>query len=134
MRRLLSVLGVLTGVILLPAMVFAQGATVTGTVKDTSGAVLPGVTVQVASPALIERTRETVSDGSGIYRFVDLRPGTYSVTATLTGFNTFKRDGLDISGTGTFTINAEMKVGAIEETVTVSGETPVVDLQSTTKE
>ena len=134
MRGLLRVLGVLTGVILLPAMVFAQGATVTGTVKDTSGAVLPGVTVQVASPALIERVRETVSDGSGIYRFVDLRPGTYSVTATLTGFNTFKRDGLDISGTGTFTINAEMKVGAIEETVTVSGETPVVDLQSTTKE
>ncbi|OFV93097.1 MAG: hypothetical protein A3H95_11865 [Acidobacteria bacterium RIFCSPLOWO2_02_FULL_64_15] len=119
---------------LLPTAVFAQGGTLTGVVKDTSGAVLPGVTVQVASPALIERVRETVTDGTGQYRLVDLRPGTYAVTATLPGFNTFKREGIEVSGTGVFTINADLRVGAIEETVTVSGETPVVDLQSTTKE
>src|SRR6266513_3518795 len=116
MRGFLKVLGVLTCVVLLPTGVFAQGAgaTIAGVVKDTSGAVLPGVTVQVASPALIEKTRETVSDGTGQYRFVDLRPGTYTVTATLTGFNTFKRDGVDVSGIAVITINADMKVGAIE--------------------
>jgi hypothetical protein len=83
---------------------------------------------------LIERVRETVSDGSGLYRFVDLRPGTYSVTATLTGFNKFERDRIEVTGTGVVTINVDMKVGSIEETVTVSGETPVVDLQSTSRE
>ncbi len=136
MRGFLKVLGVLTCVVLLPTAVFAQsaGASIAGVVKDTSGAVLPGVTVQVASPAMIEKVRETVTDGSGQYRFVDLRPGTYTVTATLTGFNTFKRDNLEVSGTGVLSIPVEMKVGAIEETVTVSGETPVVDLQSTVKE
>ncbi len=105
-----------------------------GVVKDTSGLVLPGVTVQIASPAMIEKVRDTVTDGTGQYRFVDLRPGTYSVTATLTGFNTFKRDNVEVSGTAVFTINADLKVGSIEETVTVSGETPVVDLQSTSRE
>src|SRR5882672_4840304 len=136
MSRWLKVLGVLTCIALVPAEVFAQGAgaTIAGVVKDTSGAVLPGVTVQVASPALIEKTRETVTDGTGQYRIVDLRPGAYTVTATLTGFNTFKRDGIEVSGIPVITINADMKVGAIEETVTVSGETPIVDLQSTTKE
>jgi hypothetical protein len=136
MRGFLKVLGLLICVVLLPTGVFAQsaGASLAGVVKDTSGAVLPGVTVTVASEALIEKMRETVSDGTGQYRFVDLRPGTYTVTATLTGFNTFKRDNIELSGTGVFTIPVEMKVGAIEETVTVSGETPVVDLQSTVKE
>jgi hypothetical protein len=121
---------------MLPTAAFAQGAgaTIAGVVRDTSGAVLPGVTVEVASPALIERVRATVTDGTGQYRIVDLRPGTYSVTAALAGFNTFKRDNVEVSGTGVFTINADLRVGAIEETVTVSGETPVVDLQSTTKE
>src|SRR5690349_15069738 len=136
MRGFLRALGVLTCVVLLPTGVFAQsaGATIAGVVKDTSGAVLPGVTVQVASPTLIEKMRETVSDGTGQYRFVDLRPGTYTVSASLTGFNTFKRDGVEVSGTGVISIPVELKVGAVEETVTVSGETPVVDLQSTTKE
>ncbi|MGB7217937.1 MAG: carboxypeptidase regulatory-like domain-containing protein [Vicinamibacterales bacterium] len=134
MRGFLRVLGVVTCAVLLPTIVFAQGGTIAGVVKDTSGAVLPGVTVEVASPALIERVRSAVTDGSGQYRIVDLRPGTYTVTAALTGFNTFKRDGIEISGIAVVTINADMKVGAIEETVTVSGETPVVDLQSTTKE
>ncbi|MGB7218206.1 MAG: carboxypeptidase regulatory-like domain-containing protein, partial [Vicinamibacterales bacterium] len=128
-------MGALASFVLLSTTVLAQGgATIAGAVKDTSGAVLPGVTVQVSSPALIERVRETVTDGTGQYRVVDLRPGTYSVTATLTGFNTFKRDNIELSGTGVLTINVDMKVGSIEETVTVSGETPVVDLQSTSRE
>ena len=133
MRGYLAVLGALAGVLLSTAA-FAQGGSITGMVRDTSGAVLPGVTVEVASPALIEKSRSAVTDGSGQYRIVDLRPGTYTVTATLTGFNTFKRDGIEISGIAVVTINADLKVGSIEETVTVSGETPVVDLQSTTKE
>jgi hypothetical protein len=113
----------------LPAIAFAQ-ASITGVVKDTSGAVLPGVTVEVASPALIEKTRSAVSDGTGQYRIVDLRPGTYSVTFTLTGFSTVKREGIELSGSFVASINADMKVGAVEETITVSGATPIVDVQS----
>ncbi len=134
MRGYLALLGALVGSVLLSTTAFAQGGSIAGVVRDTSGAVLPGVTVEAASPALIEKVRSAVTDGSGQYRIVDLRPGTYSVTATLTGFNTFKRDGIEISGAAVVTINADLKVGSIEETVTVSGETPVVDLQSTTKE
>jgi hypothetical protein len=110
-------------------MAFAQAA-IAGVVKDASGAVLPGVTVEASSDALIEKTRSAVSDGTGTYRIVDLRPGTYSVSFTLTGFSTVKRDGIELSGSFTATINADMKVGAIEETITVSGETPIVDTQS----
>ena len=108
---------------------YAQ-ASIAGVVKDSSGAVLPGVTVEASSPALIEKTRTVVSDGSGQYRIVDLRPGTYSVTFTLTGFNTTKRDAIELGGTFVATVNAEMKVGGVQETITVSGETPVVDVQS----
>jgi len=118
---------------LVPASVFAQ-ATLTGTVKDASGAVLPGVTVEASSPALIEKTKAAVTDGSGQYRIIDLRPGTYSVTFTLTGFNTVKRDGVELTGSATITIPAEMKVGGIQETITVTGETPVVDVQSAKRE
>jgi Carboxypeptidase regulatory-like domain len=116
-------------VLLLPATVFAQ-ASLTGTVHDSSGAVLPGVTVEASSPALIEKTKSAVSDGSGQYRIIDLRPGTYSVTFTLAGFNVVKRDGIELTGNFVATVNADMKVGAIEETITVTGETPVVDVQS----
>jgi hypothetical protein len=116
-------------VALLPATVFAQ-ATLTGTVHDSSGAVLPGVTVEASSPALIEKTKTAVSDGTGQYRIIDLRPGTYSLTFTLAGFNVVKRDGIELTGTFVATVNADLKVGAIEETVTVTGETPVVDVQS----
>jgi hypothetical protein len=121
---------------LVPTAVSAQGvrASVTGVVKDTSGAVLPGVTVEVASPVLIEKTRSGVSDGSGQYRVVDLPPGTYTVTFTLTGFSTVKRDGIELSGSFVATVNADMKVGAVEETITVSGETPIVDVQSTRRQ
>src|SRR6266550_390277 len=120
-------------VLLLPATVFAQ-ATVTGTVKDTSGAVLPGVTVEVSSPALIEKTKTAVTDGTGQYRIIDLRPGSYDVTFTLTGFNTVKRDGIELTGSFVATVNADLKVGAVAETITVTGETPVVDVQSAKRE
>src|SRR5688500_10854942 len=100
--------------VLLPTVALAQ-ATITGTVRDTSGAILPGVTVEASSPALIEKVRTVVTDGSGQYRIVDLRPGVYSLTVTLPGFNTFKRDGIELSGSFTAQVNAELRVGALEE-------------------
>jgi hypothetical protein len=115
-----------------PGFAGAQ-TTLAGVVKDTSGAVLPGVTVTASSPALIERTRAAVTDGNGLYQIVDLRPGSYSVTFVLPGFATVQRDAVDVSGGGVISINAELKVSAIEETVTVSGQTPVVDVQTSTR-
>ena len=109
----------LSVVLLLPAAAFAQAA-ITGVVRDPSGAVLPGVTVEAASPDLIEKVRSVVSDDTGQYRIVDLRPGTYSVTFSLTGFSAFKREGIELSGTFIATVNAELKVGALAETITVS--------------
>ncbi|HEY3043500.1 MAG TPA: carboxypeptidase regulatory-like domain-containing protein [Vicinamibacterales bacterium] len=120
---------VLLALFLLPSAAFAQAA-ITGVVKDASGAVLPGVTVEAASPVLIEKVRAVVSDGSGQYRIVDLRPGTYSVTFALPGFSTVKRDGIELSGSFVATVNGDLKVGALEETITVTGETPIVDVQS----
>ena len=119
----------LVAVLLLPATVFAQ-ASLTGTVRDASGGVLPGVTVEASSPALIEKVRTAVTDGSGQYRIVDLRPGTYSLTFTLPGFSTVKRDGIELTGSQTLTIPVDMRVGGIEETITVTGESPVVDVQN----
>jgi hypothetical protein len=116
----------------IPATAYAQSS-ITGVVKDTSGAVLPGVTVEAASPVLIEKVRTAVTDGTGQYRVLDLRPGTYTVTFTLTGFGTFKRDGLELPADFVSTVNAEMRVGALAETVTVTGESPIVDVQSVTK-
>jgi hypothetical protein len=113
--------------------VFAQ-ASLTGTVRDGSGGVLPGVTVEASSPALIEKTRSAVTDGSGQYRIVDLRPGTYTLTFTLPGFITVKRDGIELTGSQTLTIPVDMRVGGIEETITVTGESPVVDVQSSRRE
>jgi hypothetical protein len=109
-------------------------ATIAGAVKDSSGAVLPGVTVEAASPALIEKVRTTVSDGAGRYRIEDLRPGAYVVTFTLPGFVVLRRDGVVVSGTGVITIDGELRVGGVQETVTVTGETPIVDVQSTKSE
>jgi hypothetical protein len=114
----------------LPVVASAQ-ATISGVVRDASGAVLPGVTVEAASPALIEKVRTGVTDGTGQYAIENLRPGLYTVTFTLPGFANVKREGVELSGTFTARINAEMRVGGIEETVTVTGETPVVDVQST---
>jgi hypothetical protein len=129
MRVMRRVLVVLTWSVILPASVFAQ-ASITGVVKDTSGAVLPGVTVEAASPALIEKVRTAVTDGSGTYRIVDLRAGLYDVTFSLTGFSTVKREAVELTGSFTASINAELKVGTVAETITVTGETPIVDTQS----
>jgi hypothetical protein len=112
-----------------PSVVFAQ-ASITGTVRDTSGAVLPGVTVEATSPALIEKARTATTDGNGQYRIVDLRAGQYAVTFTLPGFSTVKREGIALEGTFTATINADMRVGELTETITVTGESPIVDVQS----
>src|SRR5262252_4828095 len=103
--------------------------TIAGAVKDASGAVLPGVTVEVSSPALIEKTRTAVTDGSGQYAIISLPVGTYDVTFTLTGFSTVKRDGIGVLANFTAAVNAEMKVGTVAETITVTGETPLIDVQ-----
>ena len=103
--------------LLVPRAASAQQATasgIAGVVKDTSGAVLPGVTVEAASPALIEKVRSVVTDGEGRYNIVDLRPGTYTVTFTLAGFSTFRRDGIELPSGFTATVNAEMQVGALD--------------------
>src|SRR5262249_37723423 len=121
---------ILATVLLLPAIASAQ-ASIAGAVHDTSGAVLPGVTVEASSPALIERVRSVVTDGSGQYKIVDLRPGTYAVVFTLTGFNTVRREGIELTGTFVASVSVDLKVGSITETVTVTGESPIVDVQST---
>src|SRR5205809_690433 len=110
-RRALAVLCLA----IVPSAVYAQ-ASIVGVVKDTSGAVLPGVNVEAASPALLEKTRSVVTDGAGQYRIEALRPGTYSVTFTLQGFNTIKREGIELTGTFTASVNAELRVGAVAET------------------
>src|SRR5688500_9367422 len=105
----------------------ADSASIAGIVRDASGAVLPGVTVEAASPALIDKVRSVVTNDQGLYRIVDLRPGTYTVTFGLPGFSTFRREGLELTTGFTATINADLRVGTVEETITVSGESPVVD-------
>jgi len=116
-------------VLLLPAAAFAQAA-ITGVVRDASGAVLPGVTVEAASSVLIEKVRAVLSDSTGQYRIVDLRPGTYALTFTLPGFTTVKRDGIELTGDFVASVNADLRLGSLEETVTVTGESPIVDVQS----
>src|SRR5580765_541346 len=103
----------LVGIIgLTPAPARAQ-ASISGVVKDSSGAVLPGTTVEAASPALIEKVRSAVTDGGGQYHIENLRPGTYSLTFSLSGFSTIKREGIELTGSFTATVNADMKVGAV---------------------
>ena len=127
--RILTKCVLALAVSLLPATVFAQ-ATLTGTVRDASGAVSPGVTVESSSSVLIEKERARSStDDTGQYRFVDPRPGTYSVTFTLPGFTTVKRDNIELAGTQTITIPVEMRVGVSEDDYR-DGRTPVVDVQS----
>jgi hypothetical protein len=122
-----------SAILLIPTLAFAQ-ATITGTVRDTSGGVLPGVTVEATSPALAGTARTVVSDNAGIYRIIDLPPGAYSVTATLPGFKTIKQDNVQVGGSATLTIPFQLSVGGLEETITVTSETPVVDLQSVKRE
>src|SRR6476661_1173128 len=118
---------------LAPSAAFAQAA-IAGTAKDSSGAVLPGVTVEAASPVLIEKSRTVVTDATGQYKIENLRPGSYTVTFTLTMFTTVKRENIELTGTFVATVNADMKVGDVAETVTVTGETPIVDVQTTTQQ
>jgi hypothetical protein len=112
----------------------AHAQTIAGVVRDDSGAVMPGVSVEASSPALIEKVRAVTTDGTGQYRIVNLSPGTYTVTFSLPGFSTVKREGVEVSTDFTASINVELKVGALEETVTVSGASPLVDVQSTTRQ
>ena len=117
------------GALLLSTAVYAQSA-ITGTVKDVSGAAMPGVTIEASSPVLIEKFKTAVTDGNGGYRIGDLRPGLYTVIFTLPGFSVFRRDGFQLAGDFTATLNAELKVGALEESITVTGASPVVDVAS----
>jgi hypothetical protein len=118
-------------VLVSPAAALAQsGSSIAGVVKDGSGAVMPGVTVEASSPALIEKVRTAVTDGAGQYKIVNLVPGVYTVTFTLTGFNTVRRDALELTSSFTATVNADLRVGALEETITVSGASPTVDTQN----
>src|SRR5437867_5118523 len=131
MRALDRILLGIAAIVMLPTLAFAQAqASLTGVVRDSSGGVLPGVAVEASSDALIEKVRSAVTDGSGQYRIVDLRAGVYSVTFSLTGFSTVKREGIELTGSFTASVNAEMKVGTVQETITVTGETPTVDTQS----
>jgi hypothetical protein len=115
--------------VVFPLTVYAQ-ASIVGTARDASGAVLPGVSVEASSPALIEKARTVVTGAAGQYTIEDLRPGTYAVTFSLAGFNSVKREGIELAGRFIATVNADMRVGGVQETVTVSGETPVVDVTS----
>ena len=126
---------VLFSLIVCAPVLYSQGqsGTIAGVVRDTSGAVLPGVTVEASSPSLIERSRSVVTDGQGNYTIVDLRPGTYAVTFTLAGFSTVRREGVELTSGFTATINADLRIGALEETVTVTGESPIVDTQNTVR-
>src|SRR5262245_49381466 len=117
--------------LMVPAVAEAQSA-IAGVVRDTSGAVIPGVTVEASSPALIEQVRAVTTDEQGQYKIVDLRPGTYTVTFSLTGFTTFKREEVELPANVTAQINGDMRVGELSETLTVTGGAPVVDVQSTT--
>ena len=130
LRRLL----VLACVLLSSAAWAQQASGIAGVVRDASGGVLPGVTVEAASPALIEKVRSVVTDGEGRFNIVDLRPGTYVVTFSLTGFNTFKRDGIALTAGFTATVNADMQVGALAETITVTGAAPLVDTQNVSQQ
>ena len=124
-RRTCVVVGVL---LLAPAVAFAQG--ISGTVSDNTGGVLPGVTVTAASPALIEGQRVAISDSQGLYSIVDLRPGVYTVTFSLPGFATIIREGIELTTGFTANVDSAMAVGGIEETITVTGAAPVVDVQN----
>ena len=127
-RATLAALAFLT---VAPVSSFAQSG-MTGAVRDTTGAVLPGVTVEASSLALIEKVRTAITDSQGVYLIVDLRPGLYAITFTLPGFSTVRREGVELPASFTATVNAELRVGSLEETITVSGQAPLVDVRSAT--
>ena len=113
------------------ATAWAQSGAIAGVVKDSSGAVLPGVTVEVSSPALIEGARTAVTDGGGLYKIVELRPGVYAVKFTLTGFTIVNHPNVELTTSFTATVNASLSLGTIEETIVVTAQTPVIDAQNT---
>src|SRR5688572_14802133 len=123
MRATVMSVAVLAVLIVAPSSALAQ-AVIAGVVTDASGAVLPGVTVEATSPALIEKLRSVVTDGAGQYRIEDLRPGTYAVVFSLTGFSQVRREGVELTGSFTATIDANLRVGSLEETITVTAESP----------
>ena len=133
--RRFMVCAVSVAMLVLPATVYGQAAqsALAGVVKDATGGVLPGVTVEAASPALIERVRAVTTDSSGVYRIVDLRPGVYTVTFTLPGFNSVRVENFELRADFTATVNAEMNVGELNETISVTSEAPLVDVQSTNR-
>src|SRR2546426_10650523 len=127
-----AILAALTGVMLFSPEARGQQSPsgIAGVVKDTSGSVLPGVTVEASSAALIEKIRTVLTDSEGQYKIVDVRPGPYAVTFSLAGFSTLRREGIELTAGFTATVNADMQVGALEETVTVTGASPLVDTQN----
>ena len=133
MRALTVRIFVVLCLLFTPIVASAQTSTISGTVRDASGGVLPGVTVEASSPALIEKTRSTVTSGSGAYSILALRPGNYTVTYSLPGFGTVVREGVVLTSDFTATLNVDLKVGTLEETLTVTGESPIVDTQSITQ-
>jgi hypothetical protein len=133
MRRFLVPFFFALSFVVWPVAAAAQTSTIAGTVRDASGGVLPGVTVEVASPALIEKVRTVVTDSQGRYSVVSLRPGLYRVTFTLPGFGTVVQEGIELTSDFTANINADLKVGTLEESITVTGESPIVDTQAITQ-
>jgi len=131
-RRLSAYFACLAFVMALPSIAAAQSS-FTGVVKDSSGAVLPGVTVEASSPALIEGSKSDVTNANGQYRITDLRPGTYTVTFTLPGFKTTRQEKVELRVDFTGTLNATLEVGALEEAITVTGASPTVDVSSNAK-
>src|SRR3970282_379130 len=130
-RSLLACAALVMAYLALPSGAEAQS--IAGVVRDASGGVLPGVTVEASSPALIEKVRSTVTDGAGQYRLENLAPGVYSVSYALPGFTTVVREGVQLQTGVTVSINADLRVGGLQETITVTGETPVVDVRSSTR-
>jgi hypothetical protein len=125
------VLALMATVVFTSAMAFAQSGSIEGTVTDQSGAVLPGVAVEASSPALIEQARTTVSDGQGRYRIIDLRPGSYTLSFTLQGFQVTRRENIVLTTGFTASVNVTLQIGAVGETVTVTSESPIVDTVNT---
>ncbi len=137
MARVTTGLLALACVIITAVTAAAQGsgaASITGAVRDESGGTLPGVTVEVSSPVLIEKVRSVVTDTDGAYRITELRPGAYTVTYTLPGFSVLRREGIELSPSFTATLNIELKVGSLEESITVSGATPLIDTTTLTQQ
>ena len=132
MHRVVRCLLALACLVVSPSLALAQ-ASISGVVRDTSGAVLPGVTVEAASPVLIEKVRTAVTDNNGRYQMIDLRPGAYTITFTLAGFNTGKREDVTLSGSAASVVDMDLRVGSLEETITVTGEAPTVDVSTTSR-